>query len=139
MDSVATTHFLRFYKVVPSIKFVFANKNPRSTITKFIQWKTFLIGEQGLNFTRDTVQQIDIITYPIQSRYVNQLRFVFENNRILYPYKAVFKVEQGEGFARADITANYFFNYPKGGGMDLRFFAGKFFYLGDRTLYKQFK
>src|SRR5207253_8978354 len=105
----------------------------------FIQWKTFLIGEQGLNFTRDTVQQIDIITYPIQSRYVNQLRFVFENNRILYPYKAVFKVEQGEGFARADITANYFFNYPKGGGMDLRFFAGKFLYLGDRTLYKQFK
>jgi len=58
---------------------------------------------------------------------------------VLYPYKAVLKVDQGEGFARADITANYFFNYPKGGGLDLRFFAGKFFYLGDRTAFKRFQ
>ena len=138
-DSVNTVHFLRFYKVAPSIKYVFANKDPRSTVTKFIQWKTFLIGERGLSFERDTVQQIDIITYPTQSRYINQLRFVFENNRVLYPYKAVLKIDQGEGFARADITANYFFNYAKGGGLDLRFFAGKFFYLGDKTLFKQFQ
>ena len=138
MDSLGTLRFLHFYKSVPSLKFVFANKDPRSTITKFLQWKTFLIGEQGLSFARDTVQSIDVITYPIQSRYINQLRFIFENNRVLYPYKAVFNVEQGNGFARGDITVNYFFNYEKGGGLDLRFFAGKFVYLGDKTFYKQF-
>lgn len=138
-DSTGTTHAQRFSKIVPSLKYVFANKNPRSSITKFIQWKTFLINEQGLLFTRDTVNQVDVITYPTQSRYVNQLRFVIENNRVLYPYKGAMQIEQGEGFARLAFTGNYFFNYAKGGGMDLRLFAGKFFYLGDKTFIKQFE
>ncbi len=138
-DSTNTTHAQRFSKIVPSLKFVFANKNPRSSITKFIQWKTFLINEQGLLFTRDTVNQVDVITYPTESRYVNQLRFVIENNRVLYPYKGALQVEQGEGFARLAFTGNYFFNYAKGGGMDVRLFAGKFFYLGDKTFIKQFE
>ena len=138
-DSINTTHAQRFTKIAPSLKYVFANKNPRSSITKFIQWKTFLIQEQGLLFTRDTVNQVDVITYPTESRYVNQLQFVIENNRVLYPYKGVLQVEQGEGFARAAFTGNYFFNYAKGGGMDVRLFAGKFFYLGDKTFINQFE
>jgi hypothetical protein len=96
-DSTNTTHAQRFSKIVPSLKYVLANKNPRSSITKFIQWKTFIINEQGLLFTRDTVNQVDVITYPAKSRYVNQLRFVIENNRVLYPYKGALQVEQGKG------------------------------------------
>ncbi len=138
-DSANNIHYFRFSKIVPSVKFVFANKNPRSSITKFVQWKTFLINEQGLLFTRDTVLQLDIESYPTASRYVNQLKFVLENNRVLYPYKGTLQFEQGEGFARAEFTGNYFFNYAKGGGMDMRFFAGKFFYLGDKTFIKEFK
>lgn len=138
-DSTNTTHEQRFSKIVPSLKYVFANKHPRSSITKFIQWKTFFIKEQGLLFTRDTTNNIDIITYPIASRYVNQLQFVIENNRVLYPYKGALQLEQGEGFARLAFTGNYYFNYAKGGGMDVRFFAGKFFYLGDKTFIKQFE
>ncbi len=139
IDSANVIHPQRFSKIVPSLKFVFANKNPRSTITKFIQWKTFFIKEQGLLFTRDTANQIDIITFPTIDRYINQLRFVLENNRALYPYRGEFNIEQGDGFARAGFTGNYFFNYPKGGGLDLRVFAGKFFYLGDKTFLKQFE
>ncbi len=138
-DSTNTTHSQGFSKIVPSIKFVFANKNPRSNINKFIQWKTFLINEQGLLFTRDTINQIDIITYPTASRYVNQLQFVLENNRVLYPYKGALQIEQGDGFARAALTGNYYFNYAKGGGVDVRVFAGKFFYLGDKTFLKEFE
>ena len=138
-DSTNTTHEQRFSKIVPSLKYVFANKHPRSSITKFIQWKTFFIKEQGLLFTRDTINNIDIITYPTASRYVNQLQFVIENNRVLYPYKGALQLEQGEGFARLAFTGNYYFNYAKRGGMDVRFFAGKFFYLGDKTFIKQFE
>lgn len=138
-DSTNTTHPQRFSKIVPSIKYVFANKYPRSSITKFIQWKTFLITEQDILFTRDTANQVDIITYPIATRYVNQLQFAIENNRVLYPYKGVLQVEQGAGFARIAFTGNYFFNYAKGGSMDLRLFAGKFFYLGDKTFIRQFE
>lgn len=138
-DSTNTTHPQRFSKIVPSLKYVFANKNPRSSITKFIQWKTFLMSEQGLLFTRDTVNQVDIITYPTETRYVNQLQFVIENNRVLYPYRGALQAEQGEGFARLTFTGNYYFNYAKAGGMDVRLFAGKFFYLGEKTFISQFK
>ena len=138
-DSVNTIHFQRFSKLVPSFKFVFSNKYPRSTVIKSIQWKTYIIAEQGLLFTRDTVQQIDIVTYPTTATYINQLQFAVENTRVLYPYKGVLQVEQGNGFLRTAFTGNYYFNYAKGGGMDLRFFAGKFFYLGDKTIFKQFK
>lgn len=138
-DSANVVHNQRFSKIVPSLKYVFANRNPRSSITKFIQWKTFLISEQGLLFTRDTINQIDVITFPAINSYINQFRFVIENNRVLYPYKGEFQIEQGDGFARAAFTGNYFFNYPKGGGLDVRVFAGKFFYLGDKTFLRQFQ
>lgn len=138
-DSVNNVAYLRFSKIVPSLKFVFAPSNPRSSITKYLQWKTFFIKEQGLLFSRDTVQQIDIINYPTESRYVNQLQFVIQNNRKLYPYKHTLQIEQGEDFARINFTGNCFFNYAKGGGMNVRFFAGKFFYLTDKTFATQFK
>ena len=138
-DSTNAVNYQRFSKIVPSFKFVFANKDPRSSTTKYLQWKTFFITEQGLLFTRDTVRQLDIISYPNRSRYINQLQFVLDNVRVLYPYKGILQAEQGDGFVRADFTGNYYFNYVKGGGMNLRFFAGKFIYLGDKTFVKQFK
>jgi Peptidase family M1 domain len=138
-DSTNTTHPQRFSKIAPSVKYVFANKNPRTSINKFLQWKTFLTSEQGLLFTRDTVNQIDIITYPKETRYINQLQFVIENNRTLYPYRGALQFEQGDGFARLAFTGNYYFNYARGGGVDVRLFAGKFFYLGDKTFIKQFE
>ena len=58
---------------------------------------------------------------------------------MLYPYKAMLQGATGEGFARTDITANYFFNYAKGGGMHFRFYAGKFFYTGTKTFVTQFQ
>ena len=138
-DSTNKLNYLYFTKLVPSFKFTFVNKNSRSTITKFVQWKTYLIAEKQLQFIRDDIRQIDIITYPVRSRYINQLQFVLENNRALYPYNAAFQTEQGDGFVRSNFTGNYYFNYAKGGGMNLRFFAGKFFYTGDKTFIKQFE
>ena len=62
-----------------------------------------------------------------------------DNLRVLYPYQGELQLEQGKGFARLAFTGNYFFNYSKGGGMNVRIFAGKFFYLGDKTYGKQFE
>ncbi|MEI9908812.1 MAG: hypothetical protein WDO71_03550 [Bacteroidota bacterium] len=36
------------------------------------------------------------------------------------------------------LPGKYFFNYAKGGGLDDRLFAGKFFYSGSKTFTKQF-
>lgn len=136
-DSVNVTTFLRFSKIVPSFKYIFPLKNPLSHINKYIQWKTFFIKEQSLFFTKDNTTQQDIITYPTASRYFNQLKYVIENEKALYPYNVEFLAEQSNNFIRLALTTNYYLNYVKGGGMNLRFFAGKFIYLGDKTYIKQ--
>ncbi len=135
---------LGFTKIVPGIKFTLKEKNARSTFNRFIQFKSFLIREEGLGFYRDTV--ISGPDTSIATRYrktdrdraLQQLRLVIENNRVLYPYRGELKLELGDYFIRTAFTGNYFFNYPKGGGFDLRVFAGKFFYTSAKTFTKQF-
>ena len=139
VDSTGKKNYQPFSKIVPTAKFVFANKNPRSTVTKYIQWKTFFIQETGLLFQRDTVNDVDVISYPKQNRQLNQLALVAENSRKLYPYKAALQAAQGDGFVRTDLTLNYFFNYAESGGMNFRLFAGKFFYTGSKTFLTQFE
>jgi len=138
-DSANIKNPLQFYKLTPSLKYLFANKNPRSQIKKFVQFKTFLINEAGVLFKRDILNNIDIITYPKQQRYVNQLQFSLENNRVLYPYNAVIQGDQGDGFVRLNLTGNYFFNYAHKGGLNVRLFAGKFIYKVDKSFTNQFR
>jgi len=138
-DSTGTKNYMGFTKLVPSLKLIFRNKNATSSITKSVQWKTYLIKETGLLFTRDTINQVDIISYPKLSRYLNQLQLKIENNHVLYPYSGELQAEQGKDFTRLAFEGKYFFNYAKGGGMDVRLFGGKFIYLGDKTVLKQFQ
>ncbi|MDZ4793642.1 MAG: M1 family metallopeptidase [Bacteroidota bacterium] len=145
-DGDGKKNFFGFTKIVPGIKLALKEKSPRSNYHRFIQFKSFLISEEGLRFYRDTV-----ITQPgpdttITNKYrtisqnstLNQLRLVIENNRVLYPYSGELKIEQGKDFFRTAFTGKYFFNYAKEGGLDVRLFAGKFFYTGSRTFTKQF-
>ncbi|MBC7950130.1 MAG: M1 family metallopeptidase [Chitinophagaceae bacterium] len=144
IDDSGNKIFLGFQKLVPSLRLTFREKDPRSTLKHFIQFKTFFISEDRLRFFRDTV--IIGIDTTITDRYrttsvnrtLNQLKLVVENARALYPYRAEMKVEQGKDFVRTAFTGNYFFNYPKGGGLDARLFAGKFFYTSSKTFSKQF-
>lgn len=143
-DPDGKKNLMSFTKFVPGVRFTFRQKDPRYSIQKYIQWKTFLIGEEGIRFYRDTT--INGTDTTIQSkykmlrnnRYLNQLSFVVENSRALYPYSGELKIEQADGFVRAAFTGNYFFNYPKEGGLEARLFAGKFFYTGSKTLSNQF-
>ena len=137
-DSVGAKNYLTVTKFVPTIKVAFNNSNPLSTLHAYLQWKTFFIAEKNIQFTRDTILNRDNITYPIVNRYINQLKLVVENNRVLYPYKAMLQAEQAEGFVRLAFTGNYYFNYANGGGMQMRFFAGKFIYTTPKTIYKKF-
>jgi hypothetical protein len=143
-DSVNRKVYTGYRKLVPGFRFVFRENDPRSTRYRFFQFKAFHFNEEGIQFGRDTI--VNGIDTTIQNTYkkvsgsrtLRQLRIVFENNRALYPYNGDLKLEQGEEFIRAAFTANYFFNYAKGGGLNVRLFAGKFFYLGERTSSKEF-
>jgi hypothetical protein len=145
IDTAGRKILMRFHKLVPGIKLSFSEKDKRSSVEKYIQWKTFFIGEQSLRITQDSIfsgtDTSLVLRYntPSHNRILNQLRFVYENSRKLYPYDISVNVDQAKDFIRPSITANYLFNYATGGGLNVRFFAGKFLYLGERTLKKQFR
>lgn len=138
-DAEGNKNYFSFYKIVPSARFVFGERHPGSHLQKYIQFKTFMIGEDELRFYRDTL--IDGSDTAITDKYrtlartrtLNQLKMVVENNRALYPYRGELNIEQGKGFVRTQFTGKYFFNYVKEGGLDLRLFAGKFSYTHSKV------
>lgn len=132
-----------FHKIVPGIRFTL-NQNPGSSLHRYVQWKTFFIKEEAFRISYDSIFNpgdtiLEQIVNTISGeRTLHQLKLVVENFRVLYPYKAELNLEQGKDFVRTAFTGNYFFNYPKEGGLNMRLFAGKFFYLGSKTFSKQF-
>nr|MBP6687451.1 hypothetical protein [Lacibacter sp.] len=141
VDTASQKYITGFRKIAPSLKFVFAEKNARSTRERFIQWKTFLLNEDDLRFRSDTFpngNRYTEISTLSATRYLNQLRFVIQDKRALYPYRGELMAEQAKDFVRLAFTGNYYFNYNEKLGADIRVFAGKFIYLGERTITKQF-
>jgi hypothetical protein len=138
VDSNGNKVFGGFSKIVPSLRFTFKNRRALSSVEKWLEWKTFLIAEKGFSYVQDFDDQE---FYPeegkAQSRYLNQLTFSLTEYRKLYPYDLQLQVQQGDGFYRASATGHYFFNYEKGGGMQVRLFAAKFGYLGGKTTAKE--
>jgi len=131
-DSTCKKNFLYFYKITPSLKYDFKSNG---SINKYIEWKTYLISEKTIHFSRDTIQQVDIITYPKEQQYINQLKFSWQDQRVLYPYSLSFIGEQSKRFIRLNFIWEEFFNYSKKDkdGLQARFYAGKFIYLNNKT------
>ncbi len=125
-------------RIVPSVKYRLYNKDLRSTQRWTFIAKSYLISEQQFgNFTNVIVPPDTFFVAQKQTtnRYVNELRATVSDNRKLYPYEADLTIDQGKTFLRAGFTGNYFFNYTKKNqGIQARFFAGKFFYLQQKTL-----
>ena len=123
-----------YYKIVPTLRFTFPNNDPRSRQETAVEWKTYLIGEKPLD--KYVQKSTDSLYYPVEGkynfRYLNQLSLDIHDDRVLYPYKARLQVQQAAAFYRIDLTTNYFFNYEKGGGLEVRLFGSKFGYLGER-------
>jgi hypothetical protein len=141
-DTANSIYRTGFRKIVPSLKLVFRESNPRSTRERFLQWKTFFIEEDQLRFKRDTFPNgnfFTAITKQKASRYLNQMRLVIQDHRALYPYKAELLAEQAKEFVRLAFTGNYYFNYNDRTGAHVRFFAGKFIYLNGRTITNRFR
>jgi hypothetical protein len=127
-DSTGKTIFENFAKLVPYIRLNFKPSNARSTTSKWMDFKSYLITEKS--FEQFSVSSKDSLIHPnsISSgfRYVNQLSFNLQDDRALYPFGIRLEVQQSELFYRINLHGNYFFNYPDGGGLQVGFFAAKF-------------
>ncbi len=128
--------YLGLIRLVPSIKYTLYNKDLRSTEKISFQLRTFLLKQDNLQFKTITTPagNIDAVNKVAENTYINQLKINWDDNRVLYPYQANLTIDQGSNFVRAGFTGNYFFNYASAkGGINARFFAGKFFYLQSKT------
>jgi hypothetical protein len=129
---------------VPGVRFTAKEKNARSTLHRYIQWKSFFFNEESYRITYDTVisgmdTSVNRVVGTLRTnRTLQQLKIVIEDNRALYPYSVHFNIDHATDFVRAAFSARYFFNYPREGGLQVRMFAGKFFYTGSKTTSKHF-
>jgi hypothetical protein len=139
-DSNNNKIFGGFYKIVPAIRFTFKTDPPRSSLEKWLEFKSFFIGERGFNYF---LKSTDSNYYPSRqnytTRYLNQLTFNIDDYRVLYPYQFQLQFQQSSEFYRLNLTTEYFFNYAKGGGLSARFFAAKFGYIGGVSAEKSFE
>ncbi len=135
IDSNGKKIFGGFYKMVPTLRLTLKKQDPRSTLERWMEWKTYLIGEKG--FDSYVLKSSDSNYYPVTGkydfRYLNQLSFGIEDQRALYPYQALLQFQQAGAWWRINFTGNYFFNYERGGGLALRLFAAKFGYIGGKN------
>lgn len=144
MDAFKTgTTDLQFsvMKLAPYLRINFANPSPVSKKESFLQFTSYFFREEFMKTSQvingsDTffIDQINPV-----NRNLQQLRFFHANHRRLYPYSLEGNIELGNTFSRLAFTARYFLNYskPEGGGLQVRFFAGKFIPHGSNTVEKQ--
>jgi hypothetical protein len=142
LDTTGKDIFESFYKIVPYLKFYFKSA-PQSKITRWVDVRSFNINEKKFdNFAYRTGSD-SAFQYPTSptttNRYINQVSFNEENHRALYPYSYQLQLQQGKSFYRINLTADYLFNYAKGGGMNVRLFAAKFGYIGNNGLFNSFQ
>ena len=129
-DSTGQLLYLKIFQNWYLISDLISNHpDPRSTISKWMDFKTYLITEQIIRISFSFLRKIlSFIRMRVSTdfRYVNQLSFNLQDNRALYPYDFRVEFQQSELFYRINLHADYFLNYPDGGGLQVRFFAAKF-------------
>lgn len=133
MDTFDNQRFENFSRLSPFIRLTLPVP-PRSTIRQIIEFRTFIINEKDFSSFISKSDSSDIIyvrNSSSASRYINQLSYHHQDNRVLYPYDILIQMQQGNGFYRANVTGNYFFNYKDRGGLSVRLFASKFGYLNQ--------
>lgn len=122
---------LGYGKVSPWLQLNLKNRDARNTRESYLRVKYYYITEENFSFRYDSAAQKMEVSTIGSSRSFGQVKLVSSDSRVLYPWNWELQFEGASNFGRLTFTGNYFFNYPKGGGLDIRGFAGKFFYFGS--------
>lgn len=137
-DDEKNTTYLRYRKITPRARLTFKNNDAQSTVHRYVQLKTHFMKTESLRFSWDSIALKNKYATVSENRTIHELQLVTENNRALYPYDYTLQFDLSNDFGRLSFTGNYFFNYPQKGGLNVRWFAGKFFYTGEQTPMKRF-
>ncbi|MCU0395436.1 MAG: M1 family metallopeptidase, partial [Chitinophagaceae bacterium] len=126
-----------FSKVTPGLMLEWKKPSPLSRLQRQLDIRTFIISEQQLQFK--TPPPPDDTTFYAEragaiTTIIPQATFTWRNDRTLYPWWIQAGVQQVKDIMRLTFTGNYFLNYGQSGkGISARLFAGKIFYLTEKT------
>jgi hypothetical protein len=127
----------RYFKLAPSLTFVFKNSSALSPVTRTLLIKGYGIWEEGFEFTRstvDTTKYLPTITKAVQSNY-GLLRYTHNNSRTFNPFSYNLEAQVGESFTKLSAEGNIRIDYNvKNKGLYLRAYAGKFISRGESEL-----
>ncbi|NNF02412.1 MAG: hypothetical protein HKN22_06980, partial [Bacteroidia bacterium] len=121
-DKTMFTGLGNYYRLSPSLQFVFRNKEFRSTIAKTVD-----ISSSETYF--DQSKRDPNGFYDLEKEYEGfyNLAFTVEDKRRVDPFKVKVGAEYHEDFTKVFLDAKYLFSFKEPGeGVLLRFFAGKF-------------
>jgi hypothetical protein len=128
-QNVSTALNARYFKLAPSLSFVFRNNSALSTVTRTLLIKGYSIWEQGFEFTRsknDTNIYIPAISKAEENNY-GLLRYTHNNARTLNPFSYGFEGQIGSSFAKLSVEGNLRIDYNiRNKALYLRGYAGKF-------------
>jgi hypothetical protein len=131
---------LHYSKISPYLKFSMKERSPLSKRERFLQLKSFFFREESSDIQTSIVgtDTSTMLTKQALNRNLQELKFYYADHRALYPYAFDATINFMKDFTRLAFTGQYFFNYAeKNGGLDFRFFVGKFIYNGTKTASKQ--
>ncbi|MCH8904203.1 MAG: M1 family metallopeptidase [Bacteroidetes bacterium] len=108
----------KFQKVQAQLRIDLKGKALRSSVEQRINIRGVLINRSVSLY--DTT-----LTYSDTAYWINEIVYSYRDNRLINPYGFRIALQQGKGFLKTSLTANYRFNYrKKKKGLDLRFFGG---------------
>ena len=131
---------IRYYRFTPEVNVRFRNQNPRAHITRVLSLRHINIQKNDEKCIYNCDNDFRLNAY-----YINELAYRYENNKVINPYRATIKIQQGsDSLLLASVESRIHLNYSskKRHGFDIRFFAGGFLMNGKNhtkylTLYDQ--
>lgn len=136
-DSSGNRIFTSMQKFAPYVRL---NLKGYNNYKRWLELRSYNIAERDFSY----ILSISDSTYHPSNakrkwRYLNQIAFNGDNERELFPYSYMLQLQQASSFYRVNAELFYFFNYLNKGGVQLRLFAAKFGYLGDKTDAKKYE
>jgi hypothetical protein len=117
---------VNFTKISPEILFEIKKKHLRNTGKQTLLIRRVSVIQDSILFSNNPVSN-NYLKYH-QSIIFNDFIYKYDNSRKINPYNVAVNVQQGEGFVKSSLTANYKVTFKqKKKSLDIRFFAGKFF------------
>lgn len=124
---------MRLLRIVPALRYKWYPDNHNMD-------KVWKMAAKSYILHRDSwVLENDDLVMDKTTTAIGEIKAALTDNRALYPYSLQLKLQGTDQFLRAGLTGTYFLNYDaKGNGLQLRGFAGKFFYLKEKNVLRSF-